>query len=372
MAKRRRAVVLLIDDDPAHLVAYGNDLAERATVIRRGPNEVTTSDLRKAQVVLIDYVLDDWPERDALKTVSLKPTNGVALAAVLRSNSQSTRRGLRAFAIHSGKLHELGGGLPAPSREHAIARMLNLEWVFPKGAPAGGPSMPEQAAGLAHAVADLPSRWPEDPKKASELVIKLLALPGKAGWSDRARSDVESCRPPAHSWATATNGLVVLRWLLHNILPYPCFLCDDRYLAARLRVSPQSLRQAISHDRKASRALAPARYRGALSEFLGSRWWRVGVEQSLWTWTGGDSFDSTKLKLAVTKHVSADLEHLDVLQPVVCVDSSFRPTDDLIDLAGAVEVRSDDWPVYADQAWVRRSTATDDPDLMAFVVRRDR
>ena len=372
MAKRRRAVVLLIDDDPAHLEAYGNDLKERATVIRRGPNEVTASDLRKAQVVLIDYVLDEWPERDALKTVSLKPTNGVALAAVLRSNSQNTRRGLRAFAIHSGKLHELGGGLPAPSREHAIARMLNLEWVFQKGPAGVGPSMPEQAAALAHAVGDLPSRWPEDAKKASELVIKLLALPGKAGWCDRARSDVESCRPPAHSWATATNGLVVLRWLLHHILPYPCFLWDDRYLAARLRVSPKSLREAIAQERKAGRALAPARYGGALSEFVGTRWWRVGVEQSLWAWTEGESFDSAKLRLAVQKHISANLEHVDVAQPVVCVDSSFRPTDDLIDLAGAVEVRPDDWPVYADQAWVRRATATDDQDLMAFVVRQDR
>jgi hypothetical protein len=144
------------------------------------------------------------------------------------------------------------------------------------------------------------------------------------------------------------------------------------YVGARLRVTPESLDEALRTEPKARRALSAFKYDGILSEFLGSRWWRVGVEQTLWDWTDGNPFDATMIRDAVIKHVSRNLGDVEQSQPVVCVDASFRPSATLIDIADAVEVRPDDWPAYADQAWVKRSDAEDDPDLEAMVPQQDR
>jgi hypothetical protein len=347
MAKPKQPVVLLVDDSDEHLTAYGEALRTRTTVIARHPQDVTGADLRKSNVVLVDFVIDDWRERDDTPTISLQPRNGVALAAILRSHSE------------------------APSREHAIARTLNLEWVFRKEGGSGS-SMPEQVCELAHAMAALPRMWPEDRTKATQLVLRLLSTPAGSKWASRAKADVEACRPPAYAAANATNGLAVVRWLLHQVLPYPCFLWDVHYLGARLRVTPESVAEALRTEQKARRALSTVAYGGILSGFLGPRWWRVGVEQVLWDWTKGDPFDSSAIRNAVIKHVSPNLQHVEHSQAVVSVDSSFRPSPTLIDIADAVEVRPDDWPAYADQAWVKRSEAEDDSDLAAMVPQQDR
>src|SRR4051794_829689 len=117
MSKSRLPVVLTIDDEEQNSVQLR--LRHHADVIARAPDQVTKRDLRKADVVLIDYEIEDWPGREELETIALKPGNGVALAAVLRSQLEESGSGTRrAFAIHSGKLDELAGGLPVASREH--------------------------------------------------------------------------------------------------------------------------------------------------------------------------------------------------------------------------------------------------------------
>jgi hypothetical protein len=371
MIKAKRPVVLTIDDDDQNATEL--KLQNALDVLARTPDEVTTADLNKANIVLIDYQIDDWPGRQEVDSISLQPGNGVALAAVLRSQvEEHVADQRRAFAIHSGKLDELSGGLPALYREHAIARALNLEWVFSKRQNQKGPKLDVQVAALAAAVKALPREWPANPDKAQRVVDRLLATPKQQPWGNRAAADVQSCHPPIHSWAAATHGMAFIRWLLHQVLPYPSFLWDDRYLAARLYVKVESLREAIASDSKAIGVLAPLRYTGVLAEFLGERWWRAGVEHMLWEWTDGDPFNATVVRDAVRTHVSKSLEPLNLNRPVVCVDpQSFRPLDRTIDVTNAVEIKPDDWPAYAEQAWVHVDS-TKDEGIAALVVPQDR
>lgn len=368
-----RPVVLAIDDDEQ--TATELSLSSIATVVARQPDDVSVGDLRRANVVLIDYQIDRWPGRDDAPSITLRPAHGVALAAVLRSQSEAPHAATwdtrRAFAIHSAKLHELAGGLPAPSREHVIARTLNLEWAFPKHHNPNHPPLREQVASLAAAVKSLPRTWPEDPEKAVSAVHRLLAVPAKERWRERALDDIAGCHPPVHAWASATKGMAVIRWLLHQVLPYPTFLLDSRYLAARLRVSADSLRSVLSKEKRAQRALLPSTYSGVLAGFLGSRWWRAGVEQLLWEWTEGDPFNPDALHKAVTKHVSKSLQALALSRPVVCVDDAFRPTDHFIEAVDAVEVKPDDWPSFAEQAWLPAATKATER-VSALIAPQDR
>jgi hypothetical protein len=371
MTKGKLPVVLTIDDEAQSATEL--DLQDTADVLARSPDEVTAADLKKANVVLIDYRIDRWPGREETDSISLQPGNGVALAAVLRSQAEEhfdDQR--RAFAIHSGKLNELSGGPPPVDREHAIARTLNLEWVFSKRQNQQGPKFDVQVAALATAVKALPKNWPANPERVQRAVEKLLGTPTRQPWGGRAAADVESCHPPIHAWAAATNGMAFLRWLLHEILPYPSFLWDDRYLAARLYATVESLRNVMKSDIKARRALEPSHYKGVLNDFLGSRWWRASVEHKLWQWTDGDPFNAGIVREAVHTHVSTSLVPLAINRPVVCVDTqSFRPTDDVIDLVNAVEIKPDDWPAYAEQAWVSVEN-TKDEGIAALVVSQDR
>jgi hypothetical protein len=374
-SKRHRPVVLAIDDDEL----TGTELSLRASaeVVTRLPDEVTVGDLRRANVVLIDYQIDDWPGRDNTVAITLKPANGVALAAVLRSQAEGrsgrTWNTRRAFAIHSGKLHELAGGLPAPSREHAIARTLNLEWAFSKAHSTHNPPLRVQVESLARAVKRLPVKWPEEPEKAVAAVQRLLSAPSsKERWRERAFDDVAACQPPVHAWANATKGMAVIRWLLHQVLPYPTFLWDERYLAARLHVTADSLRKALSAQKKTQRAFAESEYSGVLDAFLGKRWWRAGIEHLLWQWTDGNPFNGAALQKAVRTRVSKSLDAVDLSRPVVCVDDrSFRPTDHFVDAANAVEVKPDDWPSFAEQPWLPAATKGTEK-VSALVVAQDR
>ncbi|PYQ31130.1 MAG: hypothetical protein DMF56_04300 [Acidobacteria bacterium] len=371
MIQPKRPVVLTIDDDDQNATEL--KLQKAVDVLARKPDEVTTADLKKANVILVDYQLEDWPGRQEVHSISLQPGNGVALAAVLRSQvEEHIGDQRRAFAIHSGKLDELSGGLPALSREHAIARTLNLEWVFSKRQNQKSPKLDVQVAALAGAVKALPRKWPENPEKAQRFVSRLLATPPQQPWGSRAAADVETCHPPIHEWAASTHGMALLRWLLHQVLPYPSFLWEDRYLAARLCVKVESLRQALASESKARRVLEPLRYKGVLAEFLGDRWWRAGVEHMLWEWTDGEPFNAVVVRDAVQAHVSKVLEPLKFNRPVVCVDpQSFRPLDQTIDVINAVEIKPDDWPAYAEQAWVHIDS-TKDEGIAALVVPQDR
>jgi hypothetical protein len=57
---------------------------------------------------------------------------------------------------------------------------------------------------------------------------------------------------------------------------------------------------------------------------------------------------------------------------VLCLDYNFRFRKVPYDVADAVRVQPDDWPVYAEQAWAATEDARDEPRLAAAVIATDR
>ena len=126
--------ILVIDDEPDELdPKVALELNDRAKAYVIHPQDVELSDLRNADLVLVDYRLNKWSERDA-QVVSLSPTNGIALAVMLREKVDKFKKDkLTAFALHTGHISDIQGRLPLATAQHVRAQLNNLEWVFMKG-----------------------------------------------------------------------------------------------------------------------------------------------------------------------------------------------------------------------------------------------
>jgi len=84
--------ILFVDDDPEDVSRFVDSLArEGAEAKALHPQDLTLDDLASASLVLVDSRLEDWPERDALTQIALKPINGKALAAILRAHSVNAK-----------------------------------------------------------------------------------------------------------------------------------------------------------------------------------------------------------------------------------------------------------------------------------------
>jgi hypothetical protein len=369
----RKPHVLIVDDKPDGERAQVSLSQGNVEFSVEHPQGVTEHDLNIADLVLVDYVLEDWPERDSAGSIGLQPLNGLALAAVLREHAcrDFSRESPTAFAIRSAHLNELSGDLPPEFREHIIAKTHNLEWVFPKTSSGVVPVI-DQITALAGAVHQLPSSWPESTaEEIRDIVNGLLALPDQP-WIVRAQENIEDCHPPLQGLSEASHGLAFLRWLLHSILPYPCFLWDMHYVAARFRVTYASIAQALQQDDDLESLLQPFSYRGILADFLGWRWWRAGIESFVFDLTDGDPFNIELLHDRLASQVRFELEPIEQSQPVVCLDVHYRPLPEFSSIEDAVRVQPDDWPPFADQAWTTVALAKENPPLGAMVVSQDR
>jgi len=372
--KSAKPRVLVVDDEPDKQRGFGMSLGRLVAVEVLHPDEVEQSHLGAADLVLIDFRLEEWPKRDAQSAVALKPGTGLALAAVLRSHIRDSQdHPPTAFALRSSYLGDLSAPFPPESREHVIAGANNLEWAFTKQQPRTGPRLDDQVASLAGAVRRLPNSWPSDtPIRRHETVRELLALPGKSVWGAKAWQDIEGCHPPVHELSRRSHGLAFLRWLLHRIMPYPCFLLDTHRLASRLRVSPRSLRSNLGGGSGLRRVLGRLQYKGVLEDFLGARWWRAGVDSWLWQITGGNPFDVDEIHKALSSIGGAGLERSAVAEPVVCVDEKHVLLGTFSEADKAVRIQPDHWPVYAEQAWTTIELAREHSRLRAIVMAQDR
>jgi hypothetical protein len=372
MSSTNQPSVLIIDDLPGDQGLRIAELGKKARVRGVHPEEVAETMLIDADLVLVDYVLEHWPERDASESISRIPLDGFALAAILRGHTLMKTSSPTALAIYSARLDELSRPLPSEPREHVIARAHNLEWVFSKVEASQGVPLAEQIASLASAVKLLPKSWPSGNEAQTRgQVQKLLGLPDQP-WTEQAWEETNNCYPPIHELSEWTHGLAFVRWMLHRILPYPCFLLDATYLAARLRISPLSLVAEYTENSQFRRMLANSEYKGMLAGFLGPRWWRAGVETTLWKLTKGNSFDTKALHNTLRQKGARRLRPAGMDQPVVCLDENYRPTDNFGSYQTAVRVQPDDWPPYADQAWIPIELARSAPRLHALVIQQDR
>jgi hypothetical protein len=347
-------VILIVDDKIEEADSRSQALSGQAVVLPRTPDDVSQSDLDRADLVLVDYLLDEWQQDKGLG-ISSRPNNGVALAAVLRSHCESGAN--TGFALHSGQLSGLSSGLPPARQLHAIARHNNLEWVFSKNDDENARALEEQAVSLSRAFRELPKRWPTGAASRTRTTVERLLQLRKVGWREQAWKHVAACRPPMFELDPPTHGVTFIRWLLTRVLPYPTFLWDYRYLSARLRVTPASLLTALKQDKKFGRSIEPFRYHGVLECFIGDRWWVAGIEKWLWDETGG-AVSSSKDFAKFVKSLSRRLVLVAVAEPVVVLDSEMRAIDELQDLSTCVEIWPEDWPSYADRPWATRDSVS--------------
>ncbi len=355
--------ILVIDDKEQDSQATALGLGDRATTTIVHPQDVETSQLENADLVLVDYQLDLWPDRDA-QPASLRPTTGMALASVLREQvdlSESSR--LTAFALLTGHLKDIRGRLPSETAQHVLARMNNLEWVFSKGENGRHHKMQL----LARAVRQLPRNWPSAPEQSDATVRRLLGIKKKRTWFDRCWGDVLDCRVPANELTSGMHGILFIRWLLHQVLPYPCFLWEEHWVAARLQISLGALHDVLKTESALSRDLGSMRYSGILAEFLGGRWWRGALEDYVWKLSGGRRGNKRQFGDALAERAGMDLEPIEANPAVVCLNKDLAPSGQFVTPITAVTLRPDHWPAFADSPWIDIESVSEDPELFSMV-----
>jgi len=371
----RKPVVLIVDDNETQS-SLQQHLESSGTVTAKvlHPKDVEFDDLRQSDLVLVDFQLDNWPERDELDQLSLQPSDGLALAAIFRRYAQeSEKESPTAIAILTGKIDKLASPLPYENREHALAYLNNLEWVFQKAKPGKDPRLAVQVVDLSSAVTRLPPQWTGEGKQAMSQLAHLLSVDSQDSANERLLEDVDSCAPPIHELSEWSHGLAVLRWMLHRILPFPCFLWNTHYLASRLAIDHAALVTAIARDKKLEQALKPAKYEGILSNFLGHRWWRSQIENWLWDLTEGHSGDPEVVRKQINDLAKSNLPpSKPAVNPIVCVNSDYRPLEQFYSIDDSVRIRPDDWPPYADQAWTTIELAKSEPKLRSLVLHEDK
>jgi hypothetical protein len=357
--------VLFVDDEPDSLrpaVALG--LGNRAHHEVLHPREVVLEHLEQADLVLVDVVLDDWEERDAQPCIALQPPTGIALGVLLREHvDRSPKDRLTAFALHSAHLRNLQGRLPATTVQHVLARLNNLEWAFPKTEE----RRYEQMVLLAEAVKRLPRDWPESDHDIESQAMSLLGLDEELPWLDRCWREVQECRAPLHELRDRAHGVLFIRWLLHQVMPYPCFLSEVHWVGSRLRVPVAGLKKVLTGKSVLAKDLQERKYTGVLAGFLGDRWWRGALEDYVWELTGGRASDAQRLHDALQERAGTELPRIESNPPVVCLDAELQPTGAFATPATAVRVRPDHWPTFADAAWLDIETVRSDAALVAMV-----
>lgn len=368
--------ILIIDDqtdEHTSIRVYLEEL-DNIEVNVLHPQEVAAEDLLKAQLVLVDYQLEVWPDRDKLSTISLQPSDGLALASVLRRHLHDREQASpTAFALYTGKIEKLAHPFPPDYREHALASINNLEWVFQKAKPDTQTSVAKQIIELANAVSVLPQSWSSGSEgQPMRQLAELLNIRLDHAEDEPLLADVEACLPPIHELSQWSHGLAVLRWLLQRILPFPCFLSDTFRLAARFRIDHDALSEALGEGKPLRKKLDSCAYSGILANFLGTRWWRSKIEAFLWDVTEGNSADIKAVQGAIREAAQVELPpSTPIDHPVVCVNTHYQPLKTFYRMEESVRIRPDDWPTYADQAWTTIELAKSEPKLRALVIRED-
>src|SRR5437660_9336865 len=196
----RMPKILIIDDGEEqsalvqHIASAGLISAELLH-----PNDIALDDLRSSDLVLVDYGLGSWPERDALDQLSLRSPDGLAVAAVIRRQVQGYEKDSpTAIAMLTGQLDRLASPLPVEHREHMLAHMNNLEWVFRKAKQEEESELITQVSELAIAVSRLPPHWGAEVAEPMNQLAALLNVDSEGLVSEKLLEDVESCNPPIH------------------------------------------------------------------------------------------------------------------------------------------------------------------------------
>lgn len=357
----RDPFVVVIDDDLDKVHGLVEDLRKTPLEVSAvEPRDLDESMLRDGTIFLVDLFLSDWPGRERLAPAA-QVFDGVALAAVIRAHSRYAHLPSPIVALNTGRASDFSD-LPLEIREHAIARANNLEWVFLKDDSRSSAPTHERVAELATAQRLLPAEW-RDESGEIELLRVLSA-------QEEELSEVLDAWPPIREVGADTAGIAVLRWLLHRILPYPCFLLDKRHVSVRLGLTSRSFENVIAGGGRLAAELEESRYTGILAGFDGPRWWRPRIETMLWNLSTTKASPATTEELQI--YTKVQLEHALPRNGVVVLDADYTPQEIPVDVVDAVRIRLDDWPPYAEDAWASAADARRDNRLRDRVLPIDR
>ncbi len=371
--------IVIVDDDlggGAATVASNLRLVGlTATAIP--PEHLVQAHLDSADLILVDYVLDKWVDpRDeqllerplADQPVAGRPSNGLALAAIIRSLLPDDGR-LRGIALLSAQLHELVKVFSPSVTEHAAARINGIEWAFDKNFIEGLPDLNRRIESFAFALRTLQHDWHENDDDREKELVDMLAVQRSATWATVAVREIHAAQPPINQLATASHGLSLLRWLGQRILPYPTFLLDAPRLAMACGVHPDELKGRLGVEQLEG-MFGSVRYVGPLAEFLGPRWWRAGVRHAVHELTG-DSLPGPAIAEALGEEIGIKLNALDPPGSVMAIDGQLNPVGPVA-RENAVRVRPDDWPAFAETGWMARKLVVEDRGLLDLVDPADR
>jgi hypothetical protein len=376
--------VLIVDDKPAGRAAeVAEEVAEvTGTADAVHPEELSLKMIEESDLILVDVRLDWWTkDRDiadaerpsAERKIATRPLDGVALAAVIRSQLPKDDDRIRGVALLSANLTDLVRDFTPAATEHAAARFNGVEWAFDKTEIAGLPTLALRVSTLAAAVRRLSDQWPKVAKEMDRdaALYELLAL-ADSTWREVAERDVHAAQAPLNQFGNATHGLSVLRWLGQRVLPYPTFLLDARRLAMACAISPTVIDDEPDGLKRLGETFSAVRYEGPLADFLGPRWWRAGVRHEVRELTG-DTLPTPAVAKAVEERAGAEFPHLEPPGAVLEIDGALNVVG-TVARERAVRIRPDDWPPFAETGWLSENRLKDHPDLLDLVdpVDRDR
>jgi len=368
------ARVLVVDDEDRTVDAERSLLRSSRVEMRVvHPKEVEEVHLLNADLVLVDYRLDGWAARDSPSVpISQRPQSGVSLATILQEHIRSLKKDQpTAVALHTAHLDDLlGPHLSLGVSRNVIARFHGLEWVFEKSDPRRW----DQMSILAKAVWEIPNSWPTHEQSAMDLAVKLLDIDANHRSFFRCWRSIFDCQVPLGALTSDANGIQFLRWLLHQILPYPTFLLDEFRVAARLDISVDDFQEVVNDGKcRLARDLDSFSYSGVLTGFLGDRWWEGMLEDYIWelmndVGNGRKNVREELSRRAEGKHFSGI-----VPDPVVVLDAStFKPKRTFVSAPRVVRIRPEHWPSFADPAWLQIESVKNDSSLLRMVDLLDR
>ena len=361
MSDQQDTLIVILDDDLDKVSNLADDLRERYAVQSLEPWHLDEDTLRHGTVFLVDLFLRDWPGRERLDP-SAQIYDGIALAALIRARARHEKRHIPIIALNTGHAEDFSG-LPSEIREHAIARAHNLEWVFLKNDTRSRVATYERVGELVEAQRRLPREWRAE--TGEQELLKVLDA------HEDELSDVLDGWPPIREVSADSSGIALLRWLLHRILPYPCFLLESRYVAARLGITCGSLEEIVGAEQdELGQRLGRCRYTGILGGFDGPRWWRSRLEGMLWGLSGAEGLPATTSTLQA--HTSVELKRAAISNGVVVLRADYTTEEESVDVAEAVRIRLDDWPPYAEEPWAAIKDVLEDQGLRERVLPLDR
>lgn len=284
-------------------------------------------------------------------------------------------------AVISGHLERAIGPLEPPGRHHIHAKRLGVEWIGDKTDPLVGAklvALSRASASIAEAVQPCAAALDgahQNGLQGSALSLqtlcdKVLRLPSNIDWTSTAQRHVDHARPPRILPLPAGFGAsrLILSWLLQNVLPYPTFLISDAQAAVRLHVTLATFRNLVVAIDDTIPLLSQALYRGPVSELVGRRWWRGGIDHLAWVLQESNlGYQEALFDLFAT----GDIEFLQHADPVVLFDADLVETEEVVASATCFRAIDEHLPPNVNPVWVSKEDVGENRELRAKVVVED-